>query len=331
MDSHTIALYDDLIAAAISPAYTGSNLVFKEKKVKGKTYLYLRLRLGGREAEKFLGEDTPAIRSKIEAEKKLWEQNKPTESSRQRIVSQLLIGGMYAPPKHLSKVLAVVARSGVFHSGGVLVGTLAFQTYNNMLGSDMTKGNRAAMTRDVDIAEARNVCLAAPDKTIPLSESIMDSGLGFFEVPAQSLRVDLVTPSRPAGESNPVFIKAWNTYASPLKHLDYLLEDVAQAVILYGQGIYVNVPNPARYALHKLYVAGKRPVVERGKSQRDREQAHLLLAVLAEERPGDIHLALDAAEKQGKQFFKSVCEGLATAGYTKFLPQPKPDSESPSP
>src|SRR3546814_13887264 len=65
--------------------------------------------------------------------------------------------------------------------------------------------------------------------------------------------------------------------------MEYLLQDVQQAAVLSAAGsVLVNVPHPARYALHKLIVAGERPASRIAKSNKDVQQAAALLSVLGE-------------------------------------------------
>ena len=65
--------------------------------------------------------------------------------------------------------------------------------------------------------------------------------------------------------------------------MEYLLQDVQQGVAFAGIGAtLVNLPHPARYALHKLVVAGERPVARIAKSNKDIRQAAALLSWLKE-------------------------------------------------
>jgi hypothetical protein len=54
--------------------------------------------------------------------------------------------------------------------------------------------------------------------------------------------------------------------------------------LIYGAGIYVNVPTPYRYAVHKLIVSRRR---QKGAAKRDKDlkQAEALISVLAQKRP----------------------------------------------
>ena len=74
-------------------------------------------------------------------------------------------------------------------------------------------------------------------------------------------------------------------------------------------GISVNVPDTARFALHKLVIAESGPVSQHLKSLKDRQQAHDLLAVLLEDRPGDILLAMEGVRAMPDKFQKQLLAG----------------------
>ena len=161
--------------------------------------------------------------------------------------------------------------TGVFLIGAALVGTLAFRAYANML-SVTWAGDSG--THDIDLAADNHYSLALPRPRTPinLKQTILDSGLGFFEVPALNRKqpstsfkirgrdfiVDVLAPMKGRETSRPVHLIDLGTYASPLRHLDYLLDDLQPAVLLYEHGILVNVPAPGRFAIHKCVVAEKK-------------------------------------------------------------------------
>jgi len=58
----------------------------------------------------------------------------------------------------------------------------------------------------------------------------------------------MLTPLIGKPSSKPVLITALNTYAEPMRFLDYLLVDTQSAILIARAGILVNVPTPARYA-----------------------------------------------------------------------------------
>jgi hypothetical protein len=109
----------------------------------------------------------------------------------------------------------------------------------------------------------------------------------------------------------PVHLTEFGTYASPLRHLDYLLDDLQPAVLLYEHGIMINVPAPGRFAIHKCVVSQKRPAAFAAKSLKDLNQAAQIFEVLVDSRPGDITLAFGAARTQGETFVSDFVAGLS--------------------
>jgi hypothetical protein len=130
-----------------------------------------------------------------------------------------------------------------------------------------------------------------------------------FKVRGQALRVDLLCPKRRTGD-NPVFIRRFNAAAQPLAHLDYLLEMPEKALLIDGGAALVNVPAPARFALHKLLVATLRPVVFQTKAEKDVAQACEVLEVLMSDRPGDLPLAWDGLRARGTHWERTARRGL---------------------
>ena len=71
----------------------------------------------------------------------------------------------------------------------------------------------------------------------------------------------------------------------PLRFLEFVLEDIDQAAIISAVGaVMVNVPDPARYALHKLLVFAERRGRNPLKAKKDLRQAAALIEVLADFR-----------------------------------------------
>lgn len=69
----------------------------------------------------------------------------------------------------------------------------------------------------------------------------------------------------------------------PLKFMEFSLQDIQQTAVISSDGaVLVNIPHPARYALHKLIVAGERKGVFATKVQKDLWQAGALLTYLVD-------------------------------------------------
>jgi hypothetical protein len=175
-------------------------------------------------------------------------------------------------------------------------------------------------------AREADVDVAVPDGQVDLPAALENLRMGFLPVPAldprnpstsfkvrgQALRVDLLCPQRGHAEA-PVFIPRWNAAAQPLAHLGFLLESPERAVILASTAALVNVPAPARFALHKLLVAQLRPAAFAAKAEKDILQAVQVLDLLIADRPGDIALAWTALEALGPKVKKPLQRGLMAA------------------
>jgi hypothetical protein len=67
-------------------------------------------------------------------------------------------------------------------------------------------------------------------------------------------------------------------------------------MLLYA---WCNVPQPARYALHKLIISQERDRSAADKRKKDLVQAAEMIALLKEDHPGDLELAKEAAVARG--------------------------------
>jgi hypothetical protein len=281
---------------------------FVSKAIKGGTYWYLQRMEGDRKRQVYLGKESPSLLSWMEEVRQVRARSAADEAQRARLSSMLGAGGAVTEGPAVAKVLQLLAESGVFRMGGILVGTQAFTVYGNMLGVRFDQ--QTLRTQDVDLAQDRGIGIALSQETEPVNveRTLTGSGLGFFPVPAldarqpstsykirgRELRVDFLTPLTGPELSKPIFLPSLGVSAHPLRFLDYLIEGPAQAVVIAGSGILVNVPDPARFALHKLWISGRRPVSEQTKAVKDLRQAGDLLDVLLEDRPGDVLTAWDA-------------------------------------
>jgi hypothetical protein len=116
--------------------------------------------------------------------------------------------------------------------------------------------------------------------------------------------VDLVTQQRRRTDRNPVALSGLNAGASPLQHVAWLIEDPIPAVALYRSGVLVRLPQPARFAVHKLILADKRDAHEAAKRAKDLMQAEALIATLEKLDPGALADAIEDAESQGRTRWK---------------------------
>lgn len=319
----TRLLYSQLLSQCLhASAPSGRGLSFVKKKIKGTTQWYLQLTVGSQKTQHYIGPDTQEVQDLIANEKKLWDKAKPDREAREQLVSMLVRGGAHTVSAAEARVLEVIERAGAFLVGGVLVGSHAFSIYGNMLGVNWP--SKITQTHDVDIARDNHIAIGLRNESVNLKQALLDADMGFVEVPAldrkspstsfrilgKQLSVDVLTPMFDKPVSKPVLITALNTYAEPLRFLDYLLDDTQPAVIVARAGVLVNIPSPARYALHKLVASSRRPAAMQTKTIKDIDQARLLLTVLFEDRPGDIQAAIKSAKKMPEKFLEQLTTGI---------------------
>lgn len=97
----------------------------------------------------------------------------------------------------------------------------------------------------------------------------------------------------------------------PLKFMEYLLENVGQAVVFCDEGsVAVNIPHPAWYALHKLLVFGKRSGSMLQKSRKDLLQAGALLDYLKSVRAWDVEEAWADLIGRGRAWTTRARQGI---------------------
>ncbi len=315
--------YSELMQNCVQPISDGSNLSFKSKKINNKRYWYLYISIGTTRREHYLGEETTELLDRIDEERAAWESDTDDRELRSQLVNMLIGGGMAPLGRDEGKVLTLLERNGVFLAGAALIGTVAFRAYANMLGVQWSSD---VGTQDIDIAVDDQYTLALPrgKASVKLAQLILDSGMGFLEVPAldrrqpvtsfkirnRDFRIDVLAPMRGRETRRPVELPEFGTWATPLRHLDYLLEDIQPAVLLYGHGIMINVPAPGRFAVHKCVISQNRPSAEAEKIRKDLAQAEQVFRTLLDLRPADIAMALDAATDRGESFLAALDAGL---------------------
>lgn len=291
---------------------------FTEKTVRGHTYTYFQYSVpGGGKKQVFVGRKDPTLAKVIHQYQNEKQEFVQERRQLQQLCAQLAAGGVARLDAASGRVLDHLAQSGLFRLGAVLVGTHAFNLLGTLLGVVWGAGHQ---TEDIDIAS--DLHLAVPGPKIDLPEVLQRLEMGFLPVPAldprqpatsfkvrgQRLRVDLLCPAGRRTTSGPVLLKSLQAAAQPLPFLDFLLQNPLRAAAIYGSGVLVSVPDPARFALHKLIVATERSAAWQTKAEKDLLQAGQLLDILAEDRPGDLLIAWEDIVKRNWQ--KHLYDGL---------------------
>lgn len=291
---------------------------FASKKVKDRTYWYFAYRdIGGSVRQIYVGPDEERVRRLIATLK----DNKPRPLTPLARSAEAL-GCEAAIPRHY-RIVRRLSEYRFFNAGGVLVGTHAFLSLGNMLGVRFTDGSR---TLDVDFAHAgRNISVALPANIevdvqgaldslemgfLPITEFQGKPGATYLNPGNPELRVDFVTSATRAGRAS-VRVPNLNVALEPLKFMEFSLEDTTQAALFSTEGaVVVNIPSPARFAVHKLIVFGERSGASRVKAKKDLLQAGALVEVLAADRPDELRKAWKDALSRGPGWVKRAREGL---------------------
>jgi hypothetical protein len=279
---------------------------YVSKQIRGATYWYFQTAEGGRKRQQYLGRESAEILETIERASESRAATRADEQRRRELVAMLAAGGMHRESAAVSSVLKMLDNAGVFRSGGVLVGTQAFTCYANMLGVRFEA--QSLRTADIDIGHDPAILLAWTADTSPNVLDELRRVEPFFAVPGfdarepstsfkvrgRDLRVDFLAPASSRVQTKPVRLPHLNIAAQPLAGLDYLLDGSIAAAVVGGGGVLVHVPQPGRFALHKLWVSQQRPASEQAKVRKDLRQADQLIELLSQDRPQDLESAVAA-------------------------------------
>lgn len=206
--------------------------------------------------------------------------------------------------------------ASVFRIGAVLVGSHAFGVIGNSLGVRWDEAD--VRTNDIDLAHDPRIAVAVVkqpllsgnDDLVPRFDILNPTAPATsFLVRGTDIQVDLLTPLIGRGHSGPILIPALNAAATPLRFLDYLIEESQPGAIVGGSGVLVHVPRPGRYAMHKLILATRRGGPS--KARKDRAQAAALLDVLLSDLEGEITLAWKALLARGKAWVAAARASIA--------------------
>lgn len=285
-------LLDAVHGAELTRSVASLTGTFARKQVKGKTYWYFQYtEVSGKKRQLYVGPENERVLALIERHAA-----GGANPALERLArSAEALGNMPVLGRHF-RIVQRLADYGFFRAGGVLVGTHAFLSLGNMLGVRWTDALR---TQDVDFAHAGKTLTIALPATIeidthaaieslqmgllPIEHSDGTTGATYLDPRDPEFRIDFLTPLHRGG-SAPYRHPQLGIVLQPLKFMEYLLQDVQQAAVMNAAGaVLVNVPHPARYALHKLIVAGERPASRIAKSNKDVQQTTALLLAMREQ------------------------------------------------
>ena len=204
---------------------------------------------------------------------------------------------------------------------GVLVGTVAFQTYPGLVGAVPAS---ALVTRDVDLAMDHGISVSVGDTVDPVVDILRAIDPTFEAVPhlteraraaafvnGAGFRVEFLSPNRGSDDHQAGLTSlpsAGGASGFPLRYLDYLIEDPDRSVLLHAAGVPVLVPRPERYAVHKIMISGQRR--DEAKARKDADQAAFLFEALSVDCRDDLTDAVQNAAERGPKWRAAIKKGL---------------------
>ncbi len=265
---------------------------FVTKQISGKTYWYYQSYMDGRKVQSYIGPDTSGITSRIEGLKRYKYFAKNTQMS--TIVTSLSrFPGIPKISREEGEVLQSIEHAGVFRNGGILIGTHAFRCYSFLFG--ILLDSSAIRTADIAIAFDRSIKVFVPKDSdriyekiratldlVPIPSLDRKNRSYAFQIGNSGINLEILTTF--LNKEDPAGLKPVEDigfYAQPLEYMDYLTQDPVKAVILFKEGILVNVPDPERYACHKILVSQLRRADNKAKREKDLMQAGLILTAVA--------------------------------------------------
>lgn len=294
LDQATQTVFADLNQRAIDAAFDSDfpeNGSFSKSTIKGRDYWYYSGydALTGKKTKKYVGPASDeAITSRVEAFDRL----KGALKARLEAVRMLRAAGLPTPDGITGAIVEKLSKAGFFRLRGVLVGTIAFQTYPGLIGA---RPERYLQTGDVDLAQDHGISITIEEAMTPVLAHLQEVDPSFRELPhmaertraatfvnARGYKVEFLVPNRGSDEYSgklTVMPTLGGAAAQPLRFLDFLIRYPVRSVLLHGGGISVLVPAPERYAIHKLVVATRRQ--DKEKSAKDIGQAEFLIEVLS--------------------------------------------------
>lgn len=329
--SHTAqAAYNDLVSLLLDDTVSDIRGTPTRRERGERAYWYDRYRIGTDTKERYLGEDTEQLRTRIEKHERLRLEQKARRRERARLVRLLRSERFFGLDTASGSLVGAFGKTGVFRLGGVVVGTIAFLLYEGELGLRLA-ADESARTTDVDIASFEKLALALDDRVEPDLNQVFED-FRFAAVPelepgrawrwrqsdGTSL-VEFLTPSFRDDEGLRD-LPALGVSARALHHLEYVLTDPIDAAAVYREGILVKAPRPERFAIHKLIVADRRREgPDSQKARKDLMQAELLVSILSEDRPSDLIEAYNDAMSRGPRWQERLHGSLARAPHVAAL------------
>ena len=299
-------LFEEAVANACMTLCPGIQGTFTKENRRNSFYWYWVGRdNNGKSRRVYIGpdnKDTENLVAKLQYRKDRARQ--AIDSMKRTAAAYRGAGGQINEPSHF-KTIALLAQQNLFRKKVYIIGSQGFISICNALGisadTAFLRANEFVSQRlSIAIPDVRHPIPDIPAalkkfddnfKMIPeLDEKNRGANLS-TSLEIKKTKVDFLTADRETDK--PVYFDDLGIAAQPMRFMDFLLGGEALKGLFIGRyAIPVTLPNPARFAIHKLIISQERPHHFKTRSQTDIAQAAILLEYLIDEDPGQVFDAL---------------------------------------
>ena len=207
VDLATQTLFAELLQRGLDAEFDAEyreNGTFMRKRSKDREYWHFQWRDGHHVRNKYVG---PVNDRSITDRVQRFSDLKAGFKRRQTLVRALEAAGLPTPEPLSGRIVEAFWKAGFFRLRGILIGTLAFQTYAGLLGVEL--GRRPLMTQDADFAQfwgiSENIgesieppltILQAVDETFKQVPHVSDPFVSTRYRNSRDYLVDFLTPNR---------------------------------------------------------------------------------------------------------------------------------------
>lgn len=298
----------------------GREGTFVKRKIKDREYWYLQISGEKKLEYVYIGPDSQELQTAIREAKNMREAIQPLRAS-------LMATGGFRFVRQASDILSLLGDSGLFSSGAVLVGTNAFLSYQNAFGIRWKPLSIETLhTRDIDFAQFNRFKVGVPLnvaenmknalnvlKANPIWKSLNNKGMpSVYQISdREKFDIEFLTPLIGEDHEKTVPLPWIGVGAQPLRFMDYLIEGDFHAVALVDKGaVLINLPDPGRFALHKLIVHERRSPSSAIKKDKDLAQSGAMIAFLSDKHPEMLERAWQDLSNKHKTWRQIVQKGV---------------------
>jgi len=242
---------------------------FHRRAIKGGTYVYFNFRdIDGRVRSVYVGAEGNRVRSLVEAFESS-EASVLRDAMAKRANACIALGCHALPNKHF-KIINKLAGYGLFRRGSMLIGSQAFLVLGSVLGVRWV-GRGTLLDAGTEPTEG-GILVASPAGGTPQTGETVAS-LEMGQLPMQAL------PHYAADSSHAIRASDLGIAVEQTSFVDFLLERPTAGVAFAKAGAcFVNLPDPARFAVYLLAGSADRSAGEAGRSLDRLEMAAALIA-----------------------------------------------------